>query len=596
MKTVGIKLADGSFYPVMEEGTVQERTLDLTTAHNNQTCVMVDMYRSKTCSMDDAEYIDTLKIENLNAHTSGEPNITFSVGLDENNQLTANIVDPETGAESNSTITLVSRTIEERLQADDYSIAHSDKANEETEINHIEVTEEPSESENNAALAAGVVAGAGLLAVAGAMAAKEEEPAVVTEDEPVFEETAVEESALEETNEKSLEETAEETTDETVVEETPAVETESEMTAEEALLGNNLFDDDSFDSFPGDDVILEDPEMTDTITEDDFNLGDPAYNQLLSDDFSSDTVEENSPATEEAPVDEFTMDSISDDFGSGDSLDDFKLDEPSAEDDFKLDDITDDSFNMDESSEDLSSESLDLPDFDEPADDFLGESSKDDFAAFDIPDFNDSDLNTETNSFDDPGFDDDDFTSSDDSNMAVSGGGISFTGLYDKETELGESGGDEEKRTKIPVIICVVCAIICLLATALILFVIPSKFNLIKKSTETTVIEKTEEVKPAPAPAEETASTPVKEKPQIPAKEDEIVIIPEAETVIPLPPPVVKEEPEVFTYKIKWGDTLWDIADTFYKNPWRYKDIAKYNHIKNPDHIISGTIIQIPED
>ena len=65
MRTVGIKLADGSFYPIMEEGTAQKKTLELTTAHNNQTCVMVDLYRSKTCSMEDAEYIDTLKIENL---------------------------------------------------------------------------------------------------------------------------------------------------------------------------------------------------------------------------------------------------------------------------------------------------------------------------------------------------------------------------------------------------------------------------------------------------------------------------------------------------------------------------------------------------
>ena len=56
MKTVGIKLADGSFYPIMEEGTAQQKKLNLTTAHNNQTCVMVDLYRSENCTMEDAEY------------------------------------------------------------------------------------------------------------------------------------------------------------------------------------------------------------------------------------------------------------------------------------------------------------------------------------------------------------------------------------------------------------------------------------------------------------------------------------------------------------------------------------------------------------
>ena len=55
MKTIGIKLADGSFYPVLEEGAVQEKTLDLTTAHNNQTRIMVDLYRSDTGKIDDDE-------------------------------------------------------------------------------------------------------------------------------------------------------------------------------------------------------------------------------------------------------------------------------------------------------------------------------------------------------------------------------------------------------------------------------------------------------------------------------------------------------------------------------------------------------------
>ena len=125
MKTIGIKLADGTFYPILEEGSAQEKILDLTTAHNNQTTVMVDLYRSTNCTMDDAEYVDTLQIDNLIAHPNGEPDITFTVSLDENNKLKAKIVDTETGASSKSSITLVSRTIEERLQMDDYTISDS---------------------------------------------------------------------------------------------------------------------------------------------------------------------------------------------------------------------------------------------------------------------------------------------------------------------------------------------------------------------------------------------------------------------------------------------------------------------------------------
>ena len=135
MRTVGIKLADGSFYPIMEEGSAQTKKLELTTANDNQTCVMVDLYRSKTCSMEDAEYIDTLKIENLNAHQNGEPSISFDVGLDENGELSASIADPETGATSNSQLTLVSRTAEERLVADDFAV-------EEPVVENTEIKEE----------------------------------------------------------------------------------------------------------------------------------------------------------------------------------------------------------------------------------------------------------------------------------------------------------------------------------------------------------------------------------------------------------------------------------------------------------------------
>lgn len=47
-------------------------------------------------------------------------------------------------------------------------------------------------------------------------------------------------------------------------------------------------------------------------------------------------------------------------------------------------------------------------------------------------------------------------------------------------------------------------------------------------------------------------------------------------------------------YKIRWGDTLWDLSETYYRNPWLYTEIAKHNKLKNPDLIISGTYIEIP--
>ena len=47
-------------------------------------------------------------------------------------------------------------------------------------------------------------------------------------------------------------------------------------------------------------------------------------------------------------------------------------------------------------------------------------------------------------------------------------------------------------------------------------------------------------------------------------------------------------------YQLRWGDTLWDLSETYYRNPWLYTKIAKHNKLKNPDLIISGTYIEIP--
>lgn len=84
---------------------------------------------------------------------------------------------------------------------------------------------------------------------------------------------------------------------------------------------------------------------------------------------------------------------------------------------------------------------------------------------------------------------------------------------------------------------------------------------------------------PAPAPAAVPAVTP-----------------PKASVA---PAAVAKAAPKTGTvegkrYRLKWGDTLWDLAWVHYRDPWLYPRIAKANKIRNPDHIIAGTWIVIP--
>lgn len=596
MKTIGIKLADGSFYPILQDNTPSEKVLELTTAHNNQTKVMVDLYRSSTCNMDDAEYVDSLQIENLVAHPNGEATIAFTISIDDENQLSAKIVDEETGKESNTTITLVSRTIEERLTTDEYDIS-----------------------------------GAGLLAAAAAVGSIAAADKITEEQLPDISDTVVEQPAPvdEETSIDlfSNEPITEENSDDTIVEEAP-------FTADEEL--NNM--DIDFDAPPATEETPTDETISadDTISADEtiseetetFDIPDMPNMEMPE---STEITEETIENTETETVDNSETFDIpetadaSDSFDIPDTAENIEISEPTiSEDNFELPDFNEstDEATSDDTivSEDTGiTEETDLPDFTENSDlpDFTEEETplfedtsttieSDDTITSDNPlsfdddtfstnDLDLGDLNTDSV---DLGTDDIDLDNLGDENMndnTPASGGISFTGLYDKETELGESGTSEveevvKKKTKVPVIICIICAIICIIATLLILFVIPSKYNLLTKktnNTESTVIEQ-----PLPELKEET---PVVE-PVPEAKEEEIIIVEKAEEVIPEQPPVAEEKPQDTTYKIKWGDTLWDIADTYYKNPWRYKYIAKFNGIKNPDYIISGTYITIPAE
>ncbi|MCL5019952.1 MAG: LysM peptidoglycan-binding domain-containing protein, partial [Patescibacteria group bacterium] len=62
-----------------------------------------------------------------------------------------------------------------------------------------------------------------------------------------------------------------------------------------------------------------------------------------------------------------------------------------------------------------------------------------------------------------------------------------------------------------------------------------------------------------------------------------------------------KEQQDVATdnlpgkYKVKEGDTLFIIAEKYYKDGEKFSEIAKANNLSNPDTIEAGTIIEIPK-
>lgn len=561
MKTIGIKLADGSFYPILEEGTAKTYQLDLTTVKDGQTKVQIDLYRSESGSMEDAQYVDTLEVSNLVPHPNGEADLHLSVALNEKNELDAKVIDEETGRKSETSVTLVSRTLAERANPANFELSEEQKDSAGQE----KIDEIPE-------IAAGL-------------------------DEPTFAEDDFAAETVEDSDFSEPEEGAQAEKPEELEFETVPFSFDSELENDVAEVDpDSKNDEPQAEGFKAEDEPAFDTK-TDAPAEEKAESGKKSDDSNpVSEDFEIPDFDKTSEKTKEADnfdaADNFELPEFPED-----SLDSKTDDDFSGLKDNDFADLKNDDFS------DLKSEDFELPDFDKTVTENSAKPEGlsgyfDDPAFKNDPVFNETNLDSTNNEID---FD----TSALDSPVASASPAMDFSDLYDKETLDGKNNSydeeeETEKKTRVPVIICVVCAIICVIATLLILFVVPSKYNLLKNHKEKEPTEilsennsqtedsdiqqdiQNEEVAAEPEPAPE-------------AVEDTVVVAPEPEVVVPVPPaPKPVEKAKDIKYRIRWGDTLWDISDAYYKNPWRHKKIARYNKIKNPDLIISGTDILIP--
>ena len=478
MKMIGIKLADGSFYPLLEEGVSAKKTLDLTTARDNQTAIVVDLYRSETNSMEGAEYAATLRIDNLVAHPNGEPDISFTVALDEENKLFAEINDGESGKHNTVTVSLGERTAPEHTGSD---------------------------NRYGPAITAGAALAAGELMHA-ASNEKAKDDVLDFSDLDLPEELDLTKPDTQDSAGDAVSAFSDAANDVADIMPESAMFTPPVSSTEAPE--KNGFDAESFDA--PDDVRFGDIDIStfDAV---------PQTEQTLdgSGDFHFDAVD--LPSFDETPP---AQSDVSDIGAASDS-----------------DSFSDDFF-----------DGVDIP------------TNETDGAARNI------------DSLDDLEFGETDDTKTQEGTTATK---------YQPEKTI-------KKKTKVPVLICLLCALICVIATILILFVIPSKYNVLlsRASHQNNIFV---------LPPKDTAAAP-QETQVLPAKPDEIVVAPKAEALAPVRPVAASKSTGDIVYRIKWGDTLWDIADAYYKNPWRYPRIARYNNIKNPDYIISGTTIRIPAE
>jgi hypothetical protein len=86
---IGIKIGDGSFYPVMEEDFQGKKRFVLTTVRDDQESMQIDFYRSPDKKIGNSEYIGSLLIESIEANSKGAAEIEVVVGVSGDKSLNA---------------------------------------------------------------------------------------------------------------------------------------------------------------------------------------------------------------------------------------------------------------------------------------------------------------------------------------------------------------------------------------------------------------------------------------------------------------------------------------------------------------------------
>ena len=518
-KKIGIKLADGSFYPIMEDGVPQKKLMELTTVQDNQTTASIDLYRSESGTMEDAEYVDTVEISELVPHPGGEASMSFTIQLDENNMLSAEVVDPESGKTSTTKADLVNLPSEKRNSVPDYTLS---------EIDGEEFEEPP----------------------------LPEAPVTWSQDEEVDD------------------------FDDSVV----AGEREADVAGS---LDVNSFD-------------LPDLDLDDFASIDDAHV-----NALLGDDDTLvvNTEVEEPVGKEEAPsfdLPDFDEPAAQEEASSFD-LPDF--DEPAAQEEASSFDLPD----FDEPATQEEAPSFDLPDFDfgnGPArfasldnqqlddtyqfdgSDTVYEDSLPDFSKFELPDFdeplrNDFSFGEESGLFTENDFKDPAFYMNESKPMSNP---FDFSDLYDDREDELKLQENSKRRSGISVVICIICALVCVGILLFILFLLPSKLADRTGASENGAV----------AASNSAAGEAGAVEPDETAAVEDVIVIVETPSVTPVPPPQAAKKTNEVRYEVKWGDTLWDIAQSYYNNPWLYQRIVSANNITNPDYIVAGTVLVIP--
>ena len=120
---IGLKLADGEFYPVLEDGRASRKRLVVTTVQDGQPSVQIDLYRGEGKTVAGASYIGSLVVEGIPTMPKGEPDIRMDLALAEDGTLTAFAQEAATGASQSLKVSLETLSEEEKYEIPDFEFS-----------------------------------------------------------------------------------------------------------------------------------------------------------------------------------------------------------------------------------------------------------------------------------------------------------------------------------------------------------------------------------------------------------------------------------------------------------------------------------------
>jgi hypothetical protein len=123
--SIGIKIANGRYYPILASQDASKKKLVLTTIHDNQSSVQIDLYKGEGKEISDSIYIGSLIIEDIPPAPAGEPEIELIVHIDEEGNLNAMAGDSTTGEHQNLSISLESLDSDSVYEIPDFELEDS---------------------------------------------------------------------------------------------------------------------------------------------------------------------------------------------------------------------------------------------------------------------------------------------------------------------------------------------------------------------------------------------------------------------------------------------------------------------------------------